>query len=149
MAFFQRWRSERQLQKKAGQFVAAVGREPSLDDVAWLARDAGCETSQGFEAVAPHGELLQRAVRAWLPRHTAELASVVRAAPEPLDDVDVDTELLWDSPVDPTTGDFYAWIAGEAATVKALRRHLVSDLGVARSNVAFMGYWRRGRSEAQ
>ena len=66
-----------------------------------------------------------------------------------VDDVDVDTELLWDSPVDPTTGDFYAWIAGEAATVKALRRHLVSDLGVARSNVAFMGYWRRGRSEAQ
>lgn len=117
--------------------------------VAWLARDAGCETSQGFEAVAPHGELLQRAVRAWLPRHMAELATVVGAAPEPLDDVDVDTELLWDSPVDPTTGDFYAWIAGEAATVKALRRHLVSDLGVARSNVAFMGYWRRGRSEAQ
>ncbi len=117
--------------------------------IAWLSRDAGCETSQGFEAVAPHGELLQRAVRAWLPRHTAELASVVRAAPEPLDDIDVDTELLWDSPVDPTTGDFYAWIAGEAATVKALRRHLVSDLGVARSNVAFMGYWRRGRSEAQ
>jgi len=40
MAFFQRWRSERQLQKKAGQFVAAVGREPSLDDVAWLATAA-------------------------------------------------------------------------------------------------------------
>ncbi|GAA1699711.1 hypothetical protein GCM10009792_19690 [Microcella alkalica] len=117
--------------------------------IAWLARDAGCETATGFEAVAPHGELLQRAVRAWLPRHMAELESVVRATPDVLDEVDVDAELLWDSPVDPTTGDFYAWIAGEAATVKALRRHLVSDLGVARSNVAFMGYWRRGRSEAQ
>lgn len=117
--------------------------------IAWLARDAGCETAQGFEAIAPHGELLQRAVRAWLPRHMAELESVVRATPEALDEVDIDAELLWDSPVDPTTGDFYAWIAGEAATVKALRRHLVSDLGVARSNVAFMGYWRRGRSESQ
>lgn len=117
--------------------------------IAWLARDAGCETATGFEAVAPHGELLQRAVRAWLPRHMAELESAVRGTPEALDEVDVDVELLWDSPVDPTTGDFYAWIAGEAATVKALRRHLVSDLGVARSTVAFMGYWRRGRSEAQ
>lgn len=116
--------------------------------VAWLARDAGCETAHGFEAVAPHGELLTRAVYAWLPRHMAELATVVRETPEQLDDVDVDTELLWDSPVDPTSGDFYAWIAGEAGAVKALRRHLVSEVGVARTNVAFMGYWRRGRSEA-
>ncbi|NMR21006.1 siderophore-interacting protein [Cellulomonas fimi] len=117
--------------------------------VAWVARDAGCETAEGFEAVAPHGVLVTQAVHTWLPRHMRELASVVSATPQALEDVDVDTELLWDSPVDPTAGDFYAWIAGEAATVKALRRHLVSELGVARSNVAFMGYWRLGRSEAQ
>jgi len=117
--------------------------------IAWLARDAGCETAQGFEAVAPRGDLLMRAVQAWLPRHTAELASVVRATPDALDDVDLDSELLWDSPVDATTGDFYAWIAGEAAGVKALRRHLVSEVGVARTNVAFMGYWRHGRAQGQ
>lgn len=117
--------------------------------IAWLARDAGCETARGFEAVAPRGELLMQAVRGWLPRHTAELASVVRSTPDALDDVDVDSELLWDSPVDPTTGDFYAWIAGEAGSVKLLRRHLVSEVGVARTNVAFMGYWRHGRSEGQ
>ena len=117
--------------------------------VSWVARDAGCETAEGFEAVAPHGLLLAQAVAAWLPRHMSQLADVVRGTPEVLEDIDVDTELLWDSPVDPTTGDFYAWVAGEAATVKALRRHLVSEVGVARSNVAFMGYWRHGRSEAQ
>ena len=120
-----------------------------ISRVAWLARDAGCETAHGFEAIAPRGELLERAVRAWLPRHTAELASAVSLAPQQLDDIDVDAELLWDSPVDPSTGDFYAWIAGEASTVKSLRRHLVSDIGVDRRNVAFMGYWRDGRSEAQ
>lgn len=120
-----------------------------ISRVAWLARDAGCETAHGFEAIAPRGELLERAVRAWLPRHTAELASAVSVAPQQLDDIDVDAELLWDSPVDPSTGDFYAWIAGEASTVKSLRRHLVSDIGVDRRNVAFMGYWRDGRSEAQ
>ena len=39
----------------------------------------------------------------------------------------------------------YAWIAGEAGMVTTLRRHLVHDLGVSRQQVAFMGYWRRGR----
>lgn len=43
--------------------------------------------------------------------------------------------------------NFYAWIAGEAGTVKELRRYLVRDLGVDRRRVAFMGYWRRGKSE--
>ncbi len=41
----------------------------------------------------------------------------------------------------------YAWIAGEAGTVKELRRHLVRERGVDRRAVAFSGYWRRGASE--
>ena len=40
----------------------------------------------------------------------------------------------------------YAWFAGEAAVVKGLRRHLVQDIGVDRRAVAFMGYWREGRT---
>lgn len=44
---------------------------------------------------------------------------------------------------------FYAWFAGEAGTIKTLRRILVTDTGVCRRRVAFMGYWRRGRAEAQ
>ncbi len=38
----------------------------------------------------------------------------------------------------------YAWIAGESAMVTSLRRYLVKELGMDRSQVAFMGYWRRG-----
>lgn len=43
----------------------------------------------------------------------------------------------------------YAWIAGEAGTVKALRRHLVKERGFDRRAVKFTGYWRRGASEEQ
>ncbi|MFJ5922375.1 siderophore-interacting protein [Kitasatospora sp. NPDC092948] len=41
----------------------------------------------------------------------------------------------------------YAWIAGEAGTVKELRRHLVRERGLDRHAVSFAGYWRRGTSE--
>lgn len=41
----------------------------------------------------------------------------------------------------------YAWIAGEATSVKALRRHLVNDRGFDRRKVTFVGYWKRGTSE--
>jgi NADPH-dependent ferric siderophore reductase len=40
--------------------------------------------------------------------------------------------------------DTYAWIAGESWMVKALRRSLVTELGLGRAQVAFMGYWREG-----
>ncbi|HMO10999.1 MAG TPA: siderophore-interacting protein [Actinotalea sp.] len=114
--------------------------------VSWLARDGGCATAEGWRATAPHGRLLQQAVTTWLGRHTAWLGAT---RPTELDDVDVDTDLLWDSPPDPTTGDFYAWVAGEAAMVRDLRRLLVQEVGVPRSNAAFLGYWRDGRPEPQ
>ncbi|MGO2536830.1 MAG: siderophore-interacting protein, partial [Brachybacterium tyrofermentans] len=65
--------------------------------------------------------------------------------PEALEDVDVDSSILWET----TTGHgaFYAWLAGEAGVIKSLRRHLVSDLGLDRKQVSFMGYWRAGRPE--
>ncbi|MFJ5687513.1 siderophore-interacting protein [Streptomyces sp. NPDC093099] len=44
-------------------------------------------------------------------------------------------------------GTPYAWIAGESATVKAVRRHLVGERGFDRKAVKFSGYWRRGASE--
>ncbi|MEX2153713.1 MAG: hypothetical protein WD825_10275 [Gemmatimonadaceae bacterium] len=40
MALFREWRAARQLQRKAGQFVADVTDEPSAEDVAWLAHIA-------------------------------------------------------------------------------------------------------------
>ncbi|GAA4614911.1 siderophore-interacting protein [Actinoallomurus liliacearum] len=44
-------------------------------------------------------------------------------------------------------GTPYAWIAGEAAGVRALRRHLVAERGFDRRAVMFTGYWRRGATE--
>lgn len=41
----------------------------------------------------------------------------------------------------------YAWIAGEAGSVRGLRRHLVNDLGLDRGRITFTGYWRQGRTE--
>ncbi|WP_329457785.1 siderophore-interacting protein [Streptomyces sp. NBC_01497] len=41
----------------------------------------------------------------------------------------------------------YAWLAGEASAVKALRRLLVGERGVDRRNVMFAGYWRTGACE--
>ncbi|MFS7874623.1 siderophore-interacting protein [Streptomyces asiaticus] len=46
-------------------------------------------------------------------------------------------------------GTPYAWIAGEAGTVKALRRHLVRERGFDRKAVTFTGYWRLGACEEQ
>lgn len=37
----------------------------------------------------------------------------------------------------------YAWLAGEAGAVRALRRHLVEERGADRRAVDFAGYWRR------
>ncbi|MCQ4040759.1 siderophore-interacting protein [Streptantibioticus rubrisoli] len=44
-------------------------------------------------------------------------------------------------------GTPYAWIAGEAGAVRALRRHLVGMRGFDRRAVKFTGYWRRGATE--
>ncbi|MGK5170103.1 siderophore-interacting protein [Geodermatophilus sp. CPCC 205761] len=96
--------------------------------VRWLARED-----------AARGSLLVPAVRAAL----SELGVVAAPAAAP-EDVDVDTEPLWEVPEGDAAAGCYAWLAGEAGVVKQLRRHLVGDLGVPRGAVAFMGYWREG-----
>lgn len=44
------------------------------------------------------------------------------------------------------SGTPYVWIAAEAGVVRDLRRHLVTDLGVPRADITFMGYWREGQA---
>lgn len=46
-------------------------------------------------------------------------------------------------------GTPYAWIAGEASGVRALRHHLVRERGFAPERVTSAAYWRRGLSEEQ
>jgi NADPH-dependent ferric siderophore reductase len=41
-------------------------------------------------------------------------------------------------------GDFYAWVACESLTAKALRRQLIADHGANPKWTRAAGYWRRG-----
>ena len=103
--------------------------------VSWLAREDNADT-------------LDAAVRAWSSANRPSYTPALSPAAQVLEEIDVDTELLWDSP-EAATGSFYAWLAGESAMIKGLRRLLVTELGIDRSRVAFMGYWRLGKAEAQ
>ncbi|WP_158889695.1 siderophore-interacting protein [Amycolatopsis anabasis] len=44
-------------------------------------------------------------------------------------------------------GPVYAWLAGEAGGVRALRRHLVRERLIDRRRISFCGYWRYGKNE--
>lgn len=108
---------------------------PEGVSITWLPRDG-----------APRGVALHQAVLDHL--------GATAAVPE-VDEVDPD---LWETPTYSSSGEeiaeavvvghdfdgLYAWIAGEAKVVTGLRRALVSDLGIDRRQVAFMGYWRVG-----
>jgi NADPH-dependent ferric siderophore reductase len=94
---------------------------------------------------------------AWLPTGTS--AQVWIDVPHPEDRQDLPTaaeaDITWVTPgplLDTIRAakfpdGAYAWIAGESAVVKALRRHLVKDRGLDRRAVTFTGYWRRGATE--
>ena len=118
---------------------------PDAADVLPLGRRGDCVTWLA-RGERPHGESLIAAVRAFVGANRDYVLPALRDIPEQLADIDVDTELLWDSPVE-ANADFYAWLAGESSVIKTLRRHLVSETGVDRKQVAFMGYWRLGRAE--
>lgn len=94
---------------------------------------------------------------AWLPAGTP--ARVWIDVPHPEDRQDLptraDAEITWVTPgglpdavrTAAVPDGAYAWIAGESAVVKALRRHLVKERGLDRRAVTFTGYWRRGATE--
>lgn len=105
--------------------------------VRWLARGS-----------AAHGLRLSAAVHAWGETRVAETTASAADAPTGTELADPnEDEVLWEVP-ESSVGSCYAWLAGEASTITALRRHLVRGLGIDRRSVAFMGYWRRGRAEA-
>ena len=118
--------------------VQAV-RPPAGVEVVWLSREGAALGAGLHDAVVAHLGPLSISLAA---------ATVDVAA----DEVDPD---LWETPFYSSSGEevpgdvvgvggTYAWIAGESKVVTGLRRHLVNELGFDRSQVAFMGYWRRG-----
>lgn len=107
----------------------------------------------------------------WLPREGAPVGAPALAAvggllgfeaTEDVTSVEVEDPDLWETPIYSSSGEEvtapaegtedgsedrrYAWIAGESRMVTALRRHLVNELEMPRTQVAFMGYWREGVS---
>jgi NADPH-dependent ferric siderophore reductase len=118
---------------------------PRAADADQLSAHPGVELRVLARGPAETGSLLAPAVRA-----AARLLLTPSAAGAP-EDVDVDEDLLWEVPgegaIPRGDGPFYAWLAGEAGAIKAIRRILVGELGIDRRSVAFMGYWRAGRPE--
>ncbi|GAB3346465.1 siderophore-interacting protein [Modestobacter lapidis] len=120
----------------------AVLEVPTAGDVLPLDVPPGVEVRWLVRGSRSRGEALGPAVHAAL----CELGVAKRSAGEDPEDVDLGRGLLWEVPERRTEG-CYAWLAGEAGMVKALRRRLVRDLGLPRTSVAFMGYWRLGAAE--
>lgn len=113
------------------------------------------------ELIAPSGMTV-----CWLPRNGASPGALMHAAvlahlgtgdiaPVDVPDAEVDPT-MWETPIYSSSGeavavagtalhsDVFAWIAGESKAVTGLRRALVNRVGLDRSRVAFMGYWRIG-----
>ncbi len=128
----------------AGRSARVLMEVPEADDALSLAVPDGVEVTwlPRRPANAPRGALLTPAVLAAV-RDLADARRPVHA-PVPEDD---DAVLPWDVPEQADGSPLYAWLAGEAGVVTGLRRQLVA-LGVDRRSVAFMGYWRAGRSGA-
>lgn len=139
---------------------------PHPDDRFDLAAPSGVEVRWAARGGAGHGShLLSMVCTANLPGSTSvtnvRATAVADAKGTALQRLAVGTtggepteadDLLWEVPEDSPRGKGcdvwpYAWVAGEASTVRAIRRHLVNDLGYDRRAVAFMGYWRMGRAE--
>ena len=125
----------------------AVLELPEASDAGYLPQHPGFDVRVFTRDGARRGEALVREGS----RAADELAPPGTA--HTVEEVDVDAAVLWEAPRSPRGGaalrstPLYAWLAGEAGAIKALRRHLVGDLGLDRRTVAFIGYWRFGRPE--
>lgn len=121
---------------------------PDAEDAAYLPEHPGFEIRVGARSGEDdrHAHLLSAVKEA-----AAVLAPEGRGAE--VEEIDIDTDILWEVPRTAKGGaalksaPLYSWLAGEAGAIKALRRHLVTELGVDRRAVAFMGYWRLGKAE--
>ncbi|MFC8934226.1 siderophore-interacting protein [Rhodococcus sp. NPDC057135] len=119
------------------EHLLVVGDETALPAIARLLEELPADArGQVFVEIADPAHI--QSVRelpgvsiTWLPREEAEpgttslLLDAVRAAE-------------WSG------GRVFAWLAGEQATVRSLRRYLIRDRGIAKTDIDFTGYWKRG-----
>lgn len=120
---------------------------PHPDDVAYLPHHPGFD----YRVAARNGDGRHAHLVAGVEAAAAAIVPAGRGAE--VEEIDIDHDILWEVPRTAKGGaalksaPLYSWLAGEAGAIKALRRHLVSQLGVDRRAVAFMGYWRLGKAE--
>ena len=100
--------------------------------------------------VVAHGEepgsRLLPAVRDWVAARPDVVRSTLAAGLATEIDATDPEAILWEVPEAPSGHNLYAWMAGEASAITSIRRYLVRDVGIDRGQVAFMGYWKRGRA---
>jgi NADPH-dependent ferric siderophore reductase len=135
----------------AGRPTVAVVEVPTAGDILQLSVAPEVQIRWLVRGGRPRGEALVPAVHAALGElGVASVRAEERPAGDEPEDVDLERQLLWEVPENRAecgTEGCYAWLAGEAGLVKTLRHRLVRDLGLPRSSVAFMGYWRLGAAE--
>lgn len=115
---------------------------PPGAEIRWLIR-------RGDGGEAARGRLLEAAVREVLPGMVSQQETGLETPGPEISELDPEA-LLWDIPESDgtATGLPYVWMAGEADVMKRLRRLARSELGLPRSAVACMGYWRQGSAES-
>lgn len=118
---------------------------PDADDVLPLVAPPGIEVRWLPRGDGGYGSRLVPAVTAAAGELLTPGAS---SSAQPVPDVDLDTEILWEVPDEVASVPLYAWLAGEAGVIRTMRRHLVAERGLDRRAVAFMGYWRLGHVDA-
>ncbi|WP_051940136.1 siderophore-interacting protein [Phaeacidiphilus oryzae] len=121
-------------------------RPPAGTDWVLLAADAtALPAAAGILESLPAGQ----PARVWItvpdPRDIRELRTAADASVTWLTG-DADLVRAITATELPPAASGYAWLAGEAATVRGLRRELLAQ-GFPRSAVTFTGYWRRGATE--
>lgn len=120
---------------------------PDAADAAYIPEHPGFSRYVAGRGSDPRNAYLDRTVHEVLP------GLCPKGYGDAVEEIDIDGGLLWEVPRTKKgsaalkSAPLYAWLAGEASAIKGLRRHLVSEHGVDRRAVAFMGYWRLGRAE--
>ncbi|MBQ7804783.1 siderophore-interacting protein [Rhodococcus sp. (in: high G+C Gram-positive bacteria)] len=118
------------------EYLLVVGDETAIPAIARLLEELPADArGHVFVEIADSAHI--QSVRelpgvsvTWLPREGAEPGT---------------NSLLLDavSAVEWPDGRVFAWLAGEQATIRSLRRHLIRDRGIAKTDIDFTGYWKR------
>ncbi|PWJ53314.1 NADPH-dependent ferric siderophore reductase, contains FAD-binding and SIP domains [Quadrisphaera granulorum] len=137
------------LEPEAARRTVALLEVPCPEDALQPVASGGAQVRwlprRGPAGEVAHGSLLVNAVASLIAGEAPSPLPLLHAGAGEPDDSDL--EILWDVPEAVSSGDLYAWVAGEAGLVRDVRR-LVRSAGLPRTSLAAMGYWRAGHSDA-